>query len=107
MEKGQVIGHQVCPECDRSGAEIKVDKAGNPYRWCPDCNAQYFTRGDPRRVKNLASKMTPIAVSAGDATGGAGAIKAPAPAAPPALTTTDAPAQTVKAGRKPFSMADL
>lgn len=105
MEKGQVIGHQVCPECDRTGAEIKVDKAGNPYRWCPDCNAQYFTRGDPRRVANLASKMTPVTVSAGEKESSGPA--APPPVQAPALTKAAAPAQTVKAGRKPFSMADL
>lgn len=74
------IGHMRCPECDVDGAEIKRDKSGHPYRYCPDCNAQYFTRGDPRRVANLLRKMTP----------------APAAAAAEAVPATPAPAHSAK-----------
>lgn len=101
MEKGKVIGHMPCPECGLAGAEIKVDKGLNPYRWCPDCNAQYFTRGDPRRVKNLTAKMTPVAnVSAGPDSPAA-VEPDQKPASAPALTPASKPA------RKAFDLADL
>jgi hypothetical protein len=56
----KLIGHSVCPECSFPDAEIGEDKNGNPYRHCPDCNAQYFTRGDPARVANLRKLMRPV-----------------------------------------------
>lgn len=39
----EVIGHMDCPECG-SEAEVKRTKAGLAYRWCTECNAQYFPR---------------------------------------------------------------
>lgn len=56
MAKREVIGLVVCPECDASGAEIKAQKNGRPYRYCPECNAQYFARDD-RQEKNLLEKI--------------------------------------------------
>jgi len=50
---------------------VGADKNGHPYRHCPDCNAQYFTRGDPGRIAKLKEKMRPIKP-----------IADPAPAAP-------------------------
>jgi predicted nucleic acid-binding Zn-ribbon protein len=44
MAKGQVLGRCECPECGFSDAEIKLQKSGLVYRWCPDCCAQYFPR---------------------------------------------------------------
>ena len=44
MAKREVLGTMDCPECGMSGAEIKAQKTGLLYRWCPDCNAQYFPR---------------------------------------------------------------
>jgi len=44
MAKREVLGVMDCPECGMSGAEIKAQKSGLLYRWCPDCNAQYFPR---------------------------------------------------------------
>jgi uncharacterized Zn finger protein len=43
----EIIGRMACPECSFHAAHIKIktDKEGaNPYRHCPDCGAQYFTR---------------------------------------------------------------
>ena len=39
----EVIGHMDCPECGEA-AEVKRTKAGLAYRWCTECNAQYFPR---------------------------------------------------------------
>lgn len=62
MATGKLVGHQQCPEHPAKPvqAEIKLDKAGNPYRWCPFCNAQYFTRGDDLRVHNLYALMVAL-----------------------------------------------
>jgi hypothetical protein len=56
----KLIGHMQCPECDFADAEVGEDKNGHPYRHCPDCNAQVFTRGDPVRVGNMRKKMRPV-----------------------------------------------
>jgi DNA-directed RNA polymerase subunit RPC12/RpoP len=45
----KLLGHCACPECGFADAEIGEDKSGNPYRYCPDCNAQYFAKADPKR----------------------------------------------------------
>lgn len=46
MAKREVLGVMDCPECGLSGAEVKRAKSGLLYRWCPECNAQYFPRTD-------------------------------------------------------------
>ena len=44
MAKREVVGVMICPECGMTGAEIKTQKNGLLYRYCPECNAQYFPR---------------------------------------------------------------
>lgn len=44
MAKREVLGTVACPECEHDGAEVKQQKNGLPYRYCPDCDAQYFPR---------------------------------------------------------------
>lgn len=44
MAKKEIIGLMVCPECGLEGAEVKRQKNGLLYRYCPDCDAQYFPR---------------------------------------------------------------
>ncbi len=39
----EVLGMMKCPECG-GAAEVKKTRAGLAYRWCMDCNAQYFPR---------------------------------------------------------------
>lgn len=39
-----LVGLCTCPECHFDEAEVKTTKAGLAYRWCPECNAQYFPR---------------------------------------------------------------
>lgn len=63
MAKKEAVGHMVCPECGFPDAEIKEDKNGNPYRYCPDCSAQYMTHGRPHKVKNLMERMKPVAAA--------------------------------------------
>lgn len=67
MRKKPAIGHMLCPECDFPDAEILADKNGDPYRYCSDCHAQYFSRGTEHRVKNLLARMRPVAPSAAPA----------------------------------------
>lgn len=57
MARGELIGMMNCPECGFAEAEVRPDKSGSPYRFCPDCTAQYFTRGQPEKVRNLMSKV--------------------------------------------------
>lgn len=90
MAKRELVGHQDCPECGRSGAEVKVAKSGLVYRWCPDCNAQYF----PRTVEasdRLRRAMVPVTVT--------GADQGPEPAEIP-VTVTGADQGLLK-GEKP------
>lgn len=57
MAKSELIGLCDCPECGFPDAEVRNDKSGSPYRFCPDCTGQYFTRGAPDKVKNLLAKV--------------------------------------------------
>lgn len=64
MATRKLLGHMGCPECDFPDAEVREDKNGDPYRYCTDCNAQYFTRGDAHKVKNLIAKMRAVRAAA-------------------------------------------
>lgn len=107
MAAGKLVGHVACPECKTSGAEVKEDKNGHLYRWCPDCNAQYFTRGDDRRMKNLREQMTPLPAPSSEP------AKVDQPPAASSKRATPDPAPSDPAmkgspqGRKPFSLGDL
>ena len=68
------IGHIACPECDHSDAEVKLDKNGKPYRYCPECNAQFFPRS-PEAQQRLMHRMRPV-------TGSSAAAPPAAPAKP-------------------------
>lgn len=57
MARAELLGLCACPECGFQDAEIRPDKGGNAYRFCPDCTAQYFSRGVPHKVKNLLNKI--------------------------------------------------
>lgn len=59
MAKPQPVGLMPCPECGFPDAEVKPAKSGLLYRWCPDCNAQYFPRS-PETSDRLAAKMRPV-----------------------------------------------
>lgn len=65
MAKGQVVGHVDCPLCGLE-AEVKEDKNGNPYAFCPDCTMQLLTHGG-HRAELLRRKMRPVAQAVADA----------------------------------------
>lgn len=59
----EILGHMSCPECG-SQAEVKKQKNGLAYRWCTECNAQYFPRtpeaSDRLLAKCGAEKPDPV-----------------------------------------------
>lgn len=61
MAKSQAIGHVDCHVCGLE-AEIKQDKNGKAYIYCPDCNIQSFTRTEYQSNKLLA-RMRPVTVT--------------------------------------------
>lgn len=68
MAKAPLLGHCACPECGFAEAEIRTTKTGKPYRYCPDCNSQYFARTEAQEaalLKKIAgSKPEPVPVKA-------------------------------------------
>lgn len=55
MAKREILGLMVCPECGHDAAEVKATKtSGAPYRWCPECEAQYFPRKPAAQARLLA-----------------------------------------------------
>ena len=63
----EVIGHMDCPECGEA-AEVKRTKAGLAYRWCTECNAQYFPRTSEASDRLIAkcggTRSEPLPVTA-------------------------------------------
>lgn len=56
----KLLGLCTCPECHFDEAEVKTTKAGLAYRWCPECNAQYFPRCESTS-KRLVDKCHTVA----------------------------------------------
>lgn len=71
MARKDLIGLTHCPECDNEAAEVRPDKNGLAYRYCPACGSQYFTRAADQD-RRLRAKMRPVP--------GAAPTPAPAPA---------------------------
>lgn len=63
MAKREVLGHMDCPECGLSGAEVKPQKNGLAYRWCPECNAQYFPRTEEASARLLKKARASVPVT--------------------------------------------
>lgn len=63
-----MVGRTDCPECGFGAAHVKrSDGEGKrPYRWCPECGAQYFPRTD-RQARDLAAKTRGAAPAPGPA----------------------------------------
>jgi Zn-finger nucleic acid-binding protein len=59
----EIVGLMNCPECGLEGAQVKRQKNGLAYRFCPDCAAQYFPR-DEAASNRLLSKIKPVTVTA-------------------------------------------
>lgn len=63
MARAAAVGMLSCPICDFEEAEVRPDKNGHLYLFCPDCNAQIFTRGCQVKERGLKAKMRPVAVA--------------------------------------------
>ena len=53
------LGVVECPECGFGDAQIRQAKSGFLYRYCPDCNAQYFARTQ-QASDRLKAKIGPV-----------------------------------------------
>ena len=106
MARGALIGLCDCPECAFPDAEIRPDKGGAPYRYCPDCYAQYFSRGAPHKVKNLLAKIRAMAAEISPPTPPIIAAIVPVAVLKKNATETTA-TKAAPATRKAFSLGDL
>ena len=86
MEKKKVIGHINCPTCGFDAMEVKEDKNGKAFGFCPDCSTQLFTRND-FRDKRLRANMRPVTVTVTEQPAQPVTAKAP----PMAITMPDPP----------------
>lgn len=59
MAVREIIGHIACV-CGFPDAEVKKDKNGNPYMFCPDCEMQALTHGKEPKASRMLAKMRPI-----------------------------------------------
>ncbi|MBC3930369.1 hypothetical protein [Undibacterium curvum] len=60
--KKEILGHTACPICRHADAEVKPDKNGHAFIFCPDCAAQTFTRNEHRH-KLLMGHIRPVTVT--------------------------------------------
>jgi len=59
--KREIIGYLVCPLCgDGFEMEVRRDKNGHPYAWCPECTVQILTHGG-LRAQRMEARMRPAA----------------------------------------------
>lgn len=102
----EVIGHMDCPECGGE-AEVKRTKAGLAYRWCTECNAQYFPRtaeaSDRLIGKCTDAKPVPLPVTGTEPKPAPKAKTAPAPM--PKIEPKTEPAPAPAKPRSPFDDA--
>lgn len=87
MAKTEPLGHIACPLCDHADAEVKADKNGHLYVFCPDCATQIFSRGCDVRQGHIRRKMRPVA--------GPDPVPEPKPAADPKPNTPPPAAKPV------------
>lgn len=59
MARKPLIGHVACGVCNHSAAEVREDKGGRVYSFCPECYGQVFTRDD-HRDRLLRARMRPV-----------------------------------------------
>lgn len=80
----RLIGRTACPECGFESAHVKQaeGEGKRPYRFCPDCGAQYFPKND-QQAKQLADKTRQVSPA-----------PAPAPTPSPEPAPQPAPAKT-------------
>ena len=90
----KIIGRTTCPECAFKSAHVKQkEEAGkHPYRYCPECGAQYYARSD-RQAADLLAKVRPE--------GAAGEVQLTLPEPEAAPARAPAKRAPVKAEAKP------
>lgn len=108
----RMIGRAPCQECGFSAAHVKQSEKCL-YRYCPECGAQYNTRGDRQRADLMAKTRlidqpatTPDTASDTASAGATPAAEAVsgAPATPPSATD---PSATPTAESKPAKRRGL
>lgn len=92
--KTQAIGHIECAVCGHPDAEVKPDKNGHAFIFCPDCAAQTFTRNE-YRDRHLRRRMRPVTDTV------TGQDEPPAPPAAAPVTAKAPPPIPVTAPPKP------
>ena len=60
MAKGDLLGHIDCPMHDGFEMDVKEDKNGNPYAFCPDCCTQILTHGREPKASLMLRRMRPV-----------------------------------------------
>lgn len=100
MAKTPAIGHTACPVCPKI-AEVKLDKAGRAYIFCPDCNIQLFTRYE-HQSKFLLAKMRPVVEDRGIPVADIPALEAALLPKKETISESDPPPK-----KRAFSLEDL
>lgn len=86
----RLLGRAPCPECGFGAAHVRQNEGKHPYRYCPECGANYATR-NTRQANDLLAKVRPEqgapapneprADGEAGTPAGQGAVSAPPPAA--------------------------
>lgn len=97
MSKKEPIGHMECPTCKHPDAEVKEDKNGHAFLFCPDCASQVFTR-NPHRDRLMRKHMRPVTVTGTEPP----PLAVPAPKQEPAPEPAPAPAPARKGWLTPI-----
>jgi hypothetical protein len=81
----RMLGRSPCPECGFESAHVKQaeGEGKRPYRYCPECGSQYYTRSDGQAAALMARTRAEGRAPA--------AAPAPAPSAAPAPAAPTAP----------------
>lgn len=79
----QHLGRTACPECGFHAAHVRQNEGKHPYRYCPECGANYATRNS-RQAADLVKKTRPVQAVQEQAAEPVAAVPAPAAAAAPA-----------------------
>lgn len=80
----EIVGLMACPECGHPDAQVKRSKAGLLYRYCPECDAQYFARTAQASDRLEGKARAPAQAPAPAPAQAPAPAPAPAPAAKPA-----------------------
>lgn len=69
MAVKEVVGYIECPTCNFKDMEVKIDKRGNAFAYCPDCDQQLFTHKKRKsdlmlaRMRKVSGEPEPEAAS--------------------------------------------